>query len=73
MLVASYLAMSATTNTWRAPAGMTQRANLATVEYSVSTDDAIQAAAGASGAKTATASQPLYYALCHLLALRPAR
>lgn len=74
MLVASYLAMSAITNTtWTAPAGMTQRANLVTVSYSTSTDDAIQAAAGASGAKTVTASQSLSWAISHLLALRPAR
>jgi hypothetical protein len=75
MLVASYLAMSGgtTTNTLTAPAGMTQRANIGTVSYSTSTDDAIEAAAGASGAKTATASWSMAWALSHLLALRPAK
>jgi hypothetical protein len=64
--------------TWTPPAGMTEtldfKGGKVSPGWSVETNYVLQAAAGATGIKTATASgpSPTYGGLTHILALRPA-
>jgi hypothetical protein len=72
MLVASFAGHSAGPSTWTAPPGMTVRANLNNADTrSGTSDEALQATAGVTGQKTATAVLAQDYALTHLLALKP--
>jgi hypothetical protein len=74
MLVAAYAAYSWNSpppGSWSAPAGMAQRVNLNNGGLlTLSNDDAIQSAAGWSGAFSATATPSQNYALTALVALR---
>jgi hypothetical protein len=72
LLLASYAGFSASTaSSWNAPAGMSQRVTVNNGAYlSVSNDDKIQAAAGATGTFSATATPAQVYALTSLVALK---
>jgi len=73
LLVATYASYSQNgVSSWNAPAGMTQRVNVNNGHLlSISNDDKIQAAAGASGTFSSTATPSQTYALTALVALKP--
>jgi len=73
LLLAVYAAYTSngTQTSWGTPSGMTQRVNLNNTKLlSLSNDDKIQPAAGASGTFSATASVTQTYALTALVALK---
>lgn len=69
MLVASFAAKGA--GTWTPPAGMTERYDVASNNFAAEGADQVQAAAGATGVKTATSTRNGIGAT-DLLALKPA-
>src|SRR2546428_6918561 len=58
------------TGTWTPPAGMTERSDSTAQAVALGVDDLLQASAGATGTKTATASVSKVGAT-HILALKP--
>jgi len=76
LLVTTHMAYNGNITGWTPPAGMTETLDLhygKTVGVSIATSTVLQAAAGATGTKTATIAGATGYAgAAHILALRPA-
>jgi len=72
MVVATFAVggATATTNQWTPPAGMTERSDSGAQAVALGVDDQLQATAGATGVKTATATKSAVGAT-HILALKP--